>query len=273
MRHAPSRLGWLFSPVPVLTAVLLTATPAAGGALGDPDAPNGRAVQSVGQALGTPDFLFGRPRGWVAIRGSWLVPSAGGDLFAFLRDQLTVERRDFSTPAMMGELGLSITPRINASAGLEFSRQTVQSEYRHFVDNRGLPINQRTMLAQTNISGSLKVAVLDRGRSISRLAFVPRTVAPYVGAGAGILFYQLRQTGDFVDFVSLRVFPDVFRSQAWTPSAHVFGGTDVRLWRALFLDLEGRYVWAHGDLDSDFVGFDGIDLDGFRFSTGVSVVF
>jgi hypothetical protein len=32
-------------------------------------------------------------------------------------------------------------------------------------------------------------------------------------------------------------------------------------------------VFAKGDLGSDFVGFDGIDLNGFRFSTGFHVAF
>jgi opacity protein-like surface antigen len=114
---------------------------------------------------------------------------------------------------------------------------------------------------------------VEPGRSVSALAFVPRSFTPYVGAGAGALYYELRQNGDFVDFVTLRVFPDVFRSRGWTPSAHVSGGADIRLWRSLFLDVEGRYVWAHGDLGADFVGFDGIDLDGARFSTGARIVF
>jgi hypothetical protein len=37
--------------------------------------------------------------------------------------------------------------------------------------------------------------------------------------------------------------------------------------------VDARYGWAHADLDSDFVGFHGIDLAGFRESTGISVVF
>ncbi len=207
------------------------------------------------------------------MRGSWLMPRAGGDLFTFVSDQLTVEKKDLSTPAIAGELGLALTSRVSASVGLEFSRQTIQSEYRRFIDNQGLPIDQRTALKQTNISGSIKIALLGRGRSISRMAFVPRTVVPYAGAGAGMLYYQFSQNGDFVDFVTFRVFPDVFRSQGWAPSAHIFGGTEIKLWRVLSLDVEGRYVWAHGELGSDFLGFDGIDLDGFRFSTGVSVMF
>jgi hypothetical protein len=205
------------------------------------------SIQTAPQApsRATADFLFGRPRGWVALRGGWLRPRASGDLFTFVGEQLTVEKGAFNTPAMIGEVGVAITSRIQASGGVEFSRQTVASEYRRFVDNSGDPITQSTMLSQTDVTGSIRIALLD----------------------------AFSQTGDFVDFATLRVFPDAFRSQGWTPSAHVFGGADIRLWRQLFLDVEGRYVWAHGDLGSDFVGFDGIDLDGFRVSTGVSVVF
>lgn len=221
----------------------------------------------------TRDFLFGRPRGSVALRGSWLKPRAGGQLFTFVSDQLTVDKRDFNAPGLIGEVGLALTSRIQASGGVDFYRQTISSEYRRFVDNNRAPINQNTQLSQSNVSGSIKIALLDRGRSISRLAFVPRAIAPYVGAGGGALYYEFTQIGDFVDFGTLRVFPDAFRSQGWTPSAHVFGGTDIRLWRQMFLDVEGRYLWAHGDLGPDFVGFDGIDLNGFRLSTGISVVF
>ena len=266
-----------------ILVVLIVGAPAIAGDNRDAKTPSGLGLQlgrarsqrnqPPAQPQAPRDFLFGRPRGWVALRGSWLMPRAGGELFTFVSDQLTVEKGDFNAPAMTGEVGFTITSRIQASGGVEFSRQTIGSEYRRFVDNRGDPINQRTTLSQTIVSGSVKIAMLDRGRSISRLAFVPRAIAPYVGAGAGALFYEFKQVGDFVDSATLRVFADLFRSQGWTPSAHVFGGTDVRLWRQLFLDVEGRYVWAHGDLGSDFVGFDGIDLDGFRLSTGISVVF
>ena len=231
------------------------------------------AAEQTIQAPTRQDFLFGRPRGWVGARGTWLMPRADGDLFMFVRDQLTIERNDFSTPAIEGELGFAITPRLSGAAGVEFSRQTVGSEYRRFIDNFGLPIHQTTALSQTNISGSVRFHLREQGRSISRLAFVPRSVLPYLGAGAGVLYYEFVQRGDFVDFVTLRVFPDVFRSEGWAPSAHVFGGTDFRVWRGVLVGIEGRYVWSHSGLDSDFVGFDGIDLDGFRMSSGLRIMF
>src|SRR5262245_28223810 len=157
--------------------------------------------QSSPPSIGTRDFLFGAPRAWVAVRGSWVMPHAGGDLFTFVQDQLTVDKDDFNAPAFVSEVGFPITPKIDAAAGVEFSRGATTSEYRRFVDNLGLPITQRSELTQTNIAGSVRIALLDRGRAISRYAFVPRTVSPYVGAGAGMLYYKFTQQGDFVDFV------------------------------------------------------------------------
>ena len=53
-----------------------------------------------------PDFLFGQPRGWIGVSGSLVVPRAEGDLFAFIHNQLTVEKRDFKAPAVAFEGGL-----------------------------------------------------------------------------------------------------------------------------------------------------------------------
>ena len=87
------------------------------------------------------------------------------------------------------------------------------------------------------------------------------------------MYYTFTQTGEFVDFVTFRIFTDTFASNGWTPSGHLSGGADIRLWRALYLNADARYVWAHAQLGPDFVGFDGIDLNGFRLATGLNVAF
>ena len=69
------------------------------------------------------------------------------------------------------------------------------------------------------------------------------------------------------------VFTDYFSSSGWAPNVYVLGGTDLHLYRILFLTLEGRYVFAKGKLGKDFVDFDPIDLSGFRVSTGLNMVF
>ena len=114
------------------------------------------------------------------------------------------------------------------------------------------------------------------GRGVSRFAWIPARVTPYAGGGGGALWYELTQSGDFVDALApppQPVFSDVFQSKGWTPSAHAFGGVDIRFWRRWYMTFDGRYLWAAARLGRDFQGFDPIDLAGFRLSAGVNVLF
>ena len=226
-----------------------------------------------GQQSTRPDFMFGQPRLSVSVRAAWLMPREGGDLFVFVREQLTIDHGDFRTPAVTGDLGSTMTSRLSLLAGLELSRASVASEYRHFIGSDGLPIAQETTLRTVGIHASLKFALMNSGRRVSRFAWIPRTVTPFVGAGGDITEYSFRQTGEFVDFVDLSIFPHRFSSTGWGQGGHVFGGADIRAWRNVYFTAQGRYVWAHANLGPDFVDFAGIDLSGFRMESGVNLVF
>lgn len=243
-------------------------------------------VSLVGPALaqqpqGSPDFLFGRPRGSVGVRSGWLFERADSNFFQFIQDELTIDKRALDSPALAVDAGVALSSRADVVFGFEFGSASTRSEYRNYVDNNRLPINQDTRLRQMNLSGSLKLALTPRGEEVSRLAWVPRTVTPYIGAGGGALWYQFHQTGDFVDFVDLSVFTDTFRSSGWTPSAHVFGGVDVKVARRLFLTGEGRYQWSHAEMTGDFYGQSRdsrsagprLDLTGFKITAGVNYIF
>ena len=257
-------------PVAVIIILVLVATGVAGAA---PAPDPASQTTPAGRGRERPDFWFGHPAGSLSIRGGWLFARTGSDLFTFLHDQLTIEDGDFNAGVIGGDVGVYISPRVDAFVGVDFSRASTVSEYRNFVDNDRLPIAQDTWLTTVDLSGSIKVALTPRGREIGRLAWIPRTLVPYAGGGAGLLWYRLEQLGDFVDFVDLSVFRSGFSSSGWTPSAHLFGGVDVRVWRRLFLVLEGRYCWAEAELQRDFSGFEPIDLSGFRLTTGINVVF
>ena len=95
-----------------------------------------------------PDFLFGPPRRWVGVRGSWLFAQADSEIFDFTRDLLTIEKNDFDAPVVAFDLGLVIKPRLDAVFAVEFSRASVVSEYREFVDENDVPIAQETGLTQ-----------------------------------------------------------------------------------------------------------------------------
>ena len=222
-----------------------------------------------------PDFLFGRPDGSLALRGSWIFARAGSDLFEFVERQLTIEEGRFDRAGFAVDYGMAFSPRAEVVIGVETNRASVPSEYRDLVDNNRQPIEQTTSLTELNLTGNVRFALLPRGREIGRFAWVPRAVVPYVGAGGGMLWYRFQQDGDFVDALDPRrvIFTDVFRAQGWTPSAQLFGGVDVRLHGRWFLTLDGRYLWAAGDLGEDFEGFDPIDLAGFRAGAGINILF
>jgi hypothetical protein len=217
--------------------------------------------------------LLGRPRSTVGFRGSWFFARADSELFDFIRDQLTVDGRDFNAPGVVLEYAGSLTSRLELVGGIEVARAGVASEYRNFVDNNRLPIEQQTTLATARLTASVRAHLTSRGREVSQLAWIPARATPYVGAGGGVQRYDLRQSGDFVDAVTFNVFTDAFRAVGWVPTAHVFGGLNVRLLRSLYLATEGRYSWASAELSDDFVDFDPLDLTGFQLTGGINVVF
>ena len=248
-----------------IAMVLLAGAPAL-AADGEQDSPAQAPRRS-------PDFLFGRPDVSVAVRGGWIFNRGGSDWYDFVSDQLTIEDGAFNAPAVTFEVGFLVTPRLDIVAGVDISASSTSSEYRDFVDNNRLPITQTTELHGTTLAGSIKYALIPRGREVGNVAWVPATVVPYVGAGGGAHWFELTQRGDFVDFIDLSIFSEVFRSSGWSPSAHVFGGADVKLHRRVYLTVEARYQWTAGDLGAEWIDFDPIDLSGLQIGTGINFVF
>ena len=240
-------------------------------ALAEPD--QQQQQQPTATANRDVDFLFGRPKASLGIRGSWVFAAAGSDIFDFVTRHLTLDKKDFNSPGFALDGSVALTPRLDAQVGFEMHRVERGSEYRDFVDNRLQPIEQTTSLRAMHIVGGVRYALTPKGHEVSRLAWVPNRFIPYVGGGAGVVRYEFRQTGDFVDFEDLSVFAESFRSDGWTPTGHMFGGLDVKLYRGLYGSVEGRYTKAAGKLDSDFIDFDPIDLSGFRISAGINVLF
>src|SRR5262245_796192 len=224
-------------------------------------------------AGGWPDFLFGRPKAWISLSGTWLVPRAGGDLFTFVGDQLTVERSDFRSPAFTGSFGIPLPGRLDVVGDVEIGHHVVPSEYRAYVKANRSSITQTTQFDQVALGAGIRYLPIGRGQTISRFAFLPRRITPFVGAGASIVHYNFLQRGEFVDFVDLSIFSHTFKSTGWSVGPHVDGGADLQIWRMFFLTAAVRYAWAHSTLSRDFEGFDGIDLAGFKRSTGVTIVF
>ena len=231
-----------------------------------------------------PDFLFGRPRISIGIRGLLHRARADSDFYDFVQEELFVKRSadddhenpdhgllNFNAPGIGFDFGFGVTSRLDVRVGIDYAESLNESELRNFIGDDGVPFTQRTELSQVELRGELVFALAPRGREIGQYAWIPSRVVPYVGAGLGFVRYDLVQVGEFVD--DLGYFEDTFGSNGWGPGLHLFGGVDIRMSRQVYLTVEARHVEASGELGEDFAGFEPLDLSGLRIGAGVRFVF
>ena len=220
---------------------------------------------------GADGFLLKAPVGAVSFRGGTNRANAGSDVFAFVTKELTLDRADFRAMAFVVEGGARITPRLSWMVGTSIASSAAPSEFREWLDNRDLPITQTTSLFRLSFAASLKAYLKAPGQAVGRFAWIPARYAPYVGGGAGVMRYDFKQDGDFIDFATFKVFYDKYHSGGVRPMAQAFGGVDISLSPRVALTTEARYEWARAPLDSDFSGFDPIDLSGVSVTAGLSI--
>jgi len=236
------------------------------------DDPEPQQRQSQGPGT-TGGFAFGAPKGFFLIKGGVYVPRGDSDIYTFNEEQLTLDGNSFISGLFGMDVGWSLNDRIDLVFGFEYSSASPLSEFRDWVDEFDLPITQQSRLRTVPLTASVRVNLVERGRSVGNYAWIPSGAVPYVGAGAGIMWWRYEQFGDFVDFTDLSIFTDYFQTEGWDPELHVFGGVDVSISPRFALNFEARYGWAEGDLAPAFVGFQPIDLAGFRVTGGASFRF
>jgi hypothetical protein len=232
--------------------------------------PGHSAAQGAGGGRG---FLFGEPHATLNLRLGYSHANAGSDLFDFTTEQLTLDRGDFSSVSFETDFAVRVASRTRLVLSFAVAGIDKRSEFRDFVDNEDLPIEQNTEFFRVPLTIGVRQYLTSPGRSIGRYAWIPARVAPYVGAGAGVMYYQFHQTGDFIDFETMEVFTSQYESSSWTGTANVVAGLDFSLSSRLALTTEGRYTFARATLSRDFSGFERIDLSGFALTGGLSVRF
>lgn len=216
-------------------------------------------------------FLFGQPKAQVTLRAGPMLHRAGGDLFGFFTDSLTLERSDFRAPAIGGELALVVHRRVDLALGLGYSNVESSSEFREWVDENDQPIEQITRLRVIPLTASVRFYPLERGHGISELAWVPARTTPYIGGGGGISWYRLVQEGDFVDSGDLTIFTATFESSGRATTGHVLAGVDHWFTPRVGLNAEGRYTIGSARPGLDFQNWDTIDLSGLQFAIGLAL--
>lgn len=220
------------------------------------------------QPRGGDGYFFRQPRATFALRGGAVRPDANSELFDFVSQQLTVDRGDFLSLGGVADISVALKDRLELQFTAGVSSRRVGSEYRDFIDNNDRPIEQSTTFRRVPLTLGLKYNLLPAGRSVSRYAWIPSRVVPYVAAGGGAMNYRFSQRGDFVDFQTMDVFADRFETKGWAGMAYGAFGTNWSLSRNVGLNTELRYDHARGPTGQDFQGFDRISLSGLGVTAG-----
>lgn len=216
-------------------------------------------------------YFFARPIFSLTIRGGVDRPTASSEVWNFTTTNLTVGKGDFTSPGYNADLGFRVANRLDVVLSGGASRRATPSEFRKYVDNNDLPIEQTTTIRRIPVTVGLRYALRAPEERISRFAWIPSRVTPWVGAGGGAMNYSFKQIGDFVDFETLNVFSQAFNSHGTVPMAYGNVGVDVKLTMRISLTGDLRYSHARAALGGAFVGFDKIDLSGTAATMGLTL--
>jgi hypothetical protein len=218
-------------------------------------------------------YFFRPPQATLAFRVGGSVPIANSDIHRFFTDELTIKRTDFAALSFGADLGIRVLPQFDLVLSGSYAQSSTPSEFRKWSEQDDSPIRQVTELKTVPVTANLKYYLSPRGRAVSRFAWVPRTVVPYVGVGGGVMWYDLDQEGDFVDFQTLEIFPAHLHSDGATPMLQLMAGTDWWIASRFGLNLDARYSWADAKLGIDYEEWGKINLSGFQLMTGLTVRF
>lgn len=225
-------------------------------------------------------YLFGVPTGGLTIRAGWFIASANSDVFDEARQNLTLDKSDFSGPSIGADLAIRLAPQFDLTIDGAWIGSSQKSHYRTLVDADSKEIEQTTTLRRVPLTANLKAYLVPRGRSVGSLAYIPAKVVPWVGIGGGITWYKFEQSGDFIvdpadcaatsDANSCAVFNDRLESSTWGPALQGMGGVDITLTPRIALSGDARYLWSRASMQDSFDGYDKIDLSGVSIALGVT---
>ncbi|MEE4270079.1 MAG: outer membrane beta-barrel protein [Thermoanaerobaculales bacterium] len=154
-------------------------------------------------------------------------------------------------------------PNTGVLFGSSFFSGDTTSAYEDWQSFDGRDIRHTTRLEFADLTASFVVRFSD-GR-----------FRPYLGLGGGIVWYELTDEGEFIDFgdPDLPVFWAWYGADGTAFTAHGLAGVDVAMSPHTSFFIEGRYRWAEDTLGDDYSGFGDLDLSGWEVSGGFAFAF
>jgi opacity protein-like surface antigen len=224
------------------------------------------AVLALGVVAGWPGLASA---GSFDVRVGWFFPSVDSTLFRDDADLYAKDRRPLKNSDWEGIFGgISYNAKIARNVELGFSLdgygRSLDTSYRDYLGDDGSEIRQRLKLDVVPLGVTLRIVPTSRRAR----------VAPFVEAGADLIFYNYEEHGDFIDFTdpTRPIIADSFKSDGAAPGFHVGAGLRVAVSDDFSLVGAYRYQYAKHDMGRDFSG-NQIDLGGSAVTFGVNLRF
>ena len=165
----------------------------------------------------------------------------------------TLDASDFEDFGLGFSYVHSVRNKLEVGFNVDIFEETVRSEYREFVDQGGFPILHDSSLSLVPMTVDVRFLPIGRyrlrpgGRHIVQPTF-------YFGAGAGLVFWDYEERGDFLDFTfdPPVIFLDRFSDDGVALEVHGLAGVEIPVGPRTNLLFEGRYSFAEDDLGGDF---------------------
>jgi len=199
-------------------------------------------------------------------------PRGSSDLWEQNEQNFTFAPDDFDGLVGAASLGTLINNFVAFDFGISYYQGDTRSADRVYVDIYGNAINHESRLQLSPVTAELRIMPFGFYRG-GKPANGPQHVVPYFGFGGGALLWRYEEEGEFVDTLTLTTFQGDFSSRGVAPEYHGFVGVDLLLSHQVSVFLEGRVSRAKDNLDSDYQGFDELDLSGTSLMIGTRIRF
>jgi opacity protein-like surface antigen len=174
-------------------------------------------------------------------------------------DVFTGNGDDFEDAQVGADFRYGLTPRSGLLFSADVYEGQVDQAYRDYVDEDNFDILHTTTLDVVSLTAAYT----------HDFAGPRATVVPYLGIGGGVYFWDLEESGDFIDFAGApTIFATTFQDDGETLGWFWLAGLKFNMSPQWDLFVEGRWTDADDELSGDFDGLGKLDLSGRTISGG-----
>jgi hypothetical protein len=233
-------------------------------------------LPSIAAAQTGKGYLFKAPDASVTMRAGYDIQNTSSQPFTVMRTQTTAGPRSFDAFNLGFDLNTFVSARSDLVISLDFSSRATNNSYTGGWTENGRPISHTSSLDRAAFGLGFRYNLIDRGRQISKLAFIPAKTLPYVGGTVGALWYDFTQKGDFLEVTSdttADIFTDELESEHVGLMGQLYAGVERRLNARWSIVGESRYTASQAKLVADYADLEHINLSGLAFNVGATIRF